>query len=126
PVRMFGAMGLAFIGNVIHYQLGAALATASFYWEESYSILMVKNMIVSLLCGELIPLNIFPEQMSWIWKSTPFYLYVYGPTEYALGKWSNEEFLFQMGIAGAWLIGGWLLVKLSWGHGIKRYSSLGG
>jgi ABC-type uncharacterized transport system permease subunit len=93
PLRMIGAMGLALIGNVIHYLIGAALAAAAFYWEEAYSILMVKNMIVGILCGDLIPLSLFPPSMTWLWKYTPFYLYVYGPAQYALGKWSHQEFL---------------------------------
>jgi ABC-2 type transport system permease protein len=126
PMRMVGAMGLALLGNIIHYQISAAIASASFVWEEAYSMLMVKNMIVSLLCGELIPLNLFPESMQWIWKVTPFYLYVYGPTQYALGHWSNEEFVRQLGITGIWLVVGWALIQITWGRGTKRYLSLGG
>jgi ABC-2 type transport system permease protein len=126
PMRMVGAMGLALLGNIIHYQISAAIASAAFIWEEAYSMLMVKNMVVSLLCGELIPLNLFPPSMQWIWKSTPFYLYVYGPTQYALGRWSNEEFIRQLGITGIWLFVGWALIRLSWGRGTKRYLSLGG
>ncbi|MBI2711251.1 MAG: ABC-2 family transporter protein [Bdellovibrio sp.] len=125
-LRMFGAMLLALIGNIIHYQIGASLATAAFYWEEAYSIFMVKNMLVSFLSGELIPLNLFPEKMQWIWKCTPFYLYVYGPTQYALGRWTHEEYLFQLGVAALWLFGAWAMIKLSWGVGMKRYLSLGG
>jgi ABC-2 type transport system permease protein len=126
PFRLIGAMGMAFIGNVIHYQISAAIAAASFVWEEAYSFLMVKNMVVSLLSGELLPLNLFPSSMQWIWKSTPFYLYVYGPTQYALGRWSNQEFVMQLGVAAIWLVVGWGLIRLTWGTGIKRYSSLGG
>lgn len=126
PWRMVGAMGLALLGNIIHYQISAAIASASFIWEEAYSMLMVKNMVVSLLCGELIPLNLFPESMQWIWKATPFYLYVYGPTQYALGRWSNEEFIRQLGITGIWLFVGWALIRITWGRGTKRYLSLGG
>lgn len=126
PTRMIGAMFLAIIGNVIHYQLGAALASVSFYWEEAYSILMVKNMLVNLLSGELIPLNLFPSAMSWIWKSTPFYLYVFGPAQYALGRWSQVEFMEQLGISLIWLGVGWVLIRITWLSGIKRYLSLGG
>jgi ABC-2 type transport system permease protein len=126
PMRMIGAMGLAFLGNIIHYQIGAAIATAAFRWEEAYSLMMVKNMIVSLLSGELLPLNLFPETVQWAWKATPFYLYVFGPTQYALGRWSHQEFLFHLGVAFAWLGLGWILIRLSWGLGIKRYLSLGG
>jgi ABC-2 type transport system permease protein len=126
PIRMVGAMLMALIGNIIHYQIGAALATTAFLWEEAYSMLMVKNMVVSLLSGELIPLSLFPPSLQWIWKSTPFYLYVYGPTQYALGNWSHMEFLYQMGIAGLWVLGCWLAIRVTWGLGMKRYLSLGG
>jgi ABC-2 type transport system permease protein len=126
PVRLLGAMFLAILGNIIHYQIGAALATTAFLWEEAYSILMVKNMAVSFLSGELIPLNLFPPSLHWIWKSTPFYLYVYGPTQYALGNWSHTDLLNSLGIAVLWLIGGALAIRATWGLGMKRYLSLGG
>ncbi len=126
PLRIVGAMGMAFIGNIIHYQIGAALATAAFLWEEAYSMLMVKNMLVSLLSGELLPLTLFPASMAWIWKSTPFYLYVFGPTQYALGNWSHEVFIQQLGIACLWLAFGFVAIRVSWSLGIRRYLSLGG
>ncbi|HUP57251.1 MAG TPA: ABC-2 family transporter protein [Bdellovibrionota bacterium] len=126
PERMVGAMAMAFLGNIIHYQIGAALATTAFLWEEAYSVLMVKNMIVGILSGEQIPLNLFPESMSWIWKSTPFYLYVFGPAQYALGRWSHQEFLFNFGIGLCWMVGASLLIRVTWELGIKRYLSLGG
>ncbi len=126
PLRMAGAMLMAFIGNIIHYQIGAILSTTAFLWEEAYSLLMVKNMIVNLLSGELIPLSLFPPSMQWIWKSTPFYLYVYGPTQYALGHWSHTEYLHQLGIAALWMLGAWVFIRLTWALGMKRYLSLGG
>lgn len=124
--RLFAAMVLAILGNIIHFQLSAALAAVSFVWEEAYSVLMVKNMLVALLSGELIPLFLFPEKWSWIYKSTPFYLYVYGPTQYTLGKWSHAEFISALGIAVLWLIGSALLVRATWALGMKRYASIGG
>jgi ABC-2 type transport system permease protein len=126
PVRLVGAMAMALLGNIIHYQVGAVLATVSFAWEEAYSVLMVKNMLVSFLSGELLPLTLFPPSMQWIWKSTPFYLYVFGPTEYALGRWSHTEFLMQFAYALLWVLGGAIAIRVSWAVGIKRYQSLGG
>lgn len=126
PLRMVGAMLLALIGNIIHYQIGAVLASTAFLWEEAYSLLMVKNMVVNFLSGELIPLNLFPASMQWIWKSTPFYLYVYGPTQYALGHWTHTEYLCQLGVGVLWIIGVWIAIKITWGLGMKRYLSLGG
>ncbi|MCM2324264.1 MAG: ABC-2 family transporter protein [Oligoflexia bacterium] len=126
PFRLVASMGLALLGNIIYYQLSASLAAAAFVWEEAYSLLMVKNMVVNLLSGELIPLNLFPASLSWVWQSAPFYLFVFGPTQYALGRWSHEQFLTQLGIACLWLVVGSGLVRLTWGLGIRRYLSLGG
>jgi ABC-2 type transport system permease protein len=125
PLRIVGAMFLALLGNVIHYQISAALAAAAFIWEEAFSMLMVKNMLVNFLSGELFPLNLIPAQFAWIWKGAPFYLYVYGPTQYALGRWSNLEFFHNVLIAFGWIAFGWLLIRLTWGLGIKYYVSLG-
>lgn len=126
PFRMVGAMGLALIGNIIHYQVGVVLSTTAFYWEEAYSILMVKNMIVGILSGEVIPLNLFPENMQWIWKSTPFYLYVFGPVQFATSKWSVNEFVFHLGMSFVWLFVCWGLIRIFWGMGMKKYLSIGG
>ncbi len=124
--RMLAAMGLAILGNIIHYQIGALIATLAFYWEEAYSVLMVKNMIVQILSGELLPLTLFPVSLEWIWKAAPFYLYVFGPTQYALGRWSDTQFVNALGVACVWIVGLSFLVSWSWRVSIKRYLSLGG
>jgi ABC-2 type transport system permease protein len=126
PARLCGAIGLALMGNLIHFQIGATLATTSFLWEESYSVLMVKNMIVSLLSGELFPLFLFPEKWSWIYKITPFYLYVYGPAQYTIGKWSHEQFVHGLGMALLWLMASALAMQGAWKLGYRRYLSIGG
>jgi ABC-2 type transport system permease protein len=126
PLRLVGAMLLALVGNIIHFQIGAALSTTAFLWEEAYAVLMVKNLLVSLLSGELLPLTLFPSQWDWVWRSTPFYLYVFGPTQFALGKWSTTEYFTHLGIGFVWIFVGWALIRATWGVGIRRYSSLGG
>jgi len=126
PIAMLAAMLLAVIGNIIHYQISSSLATIAFYWEEGYAVLMVKNLLVGFLSGELIPLTLFPENWAWVWRSTPFYLYVFGPTQMALGHWTWVEFSQNLMIALIWLVGAGLLVKASWGLSIRRYQSLGG
>jgi ABC-2 type transport system permease protein len=124
-VRLLPSMGLAILGNVIHYQVGAILATVAFIWEEAYAILMVKNMIVSLLSGELIPLTLFPIGFAWVYQITPFYLYVFGPVQYVTGQWTNAQMLEAYGMAVVWIVMLTLVVKWSWSLGLKRYSSLG-
>lgn len=125
-VRMFGAMFMALMGNVIAYQIGAALAAVAFKWEEAYSVLMVKNLVVQFLSGELVPLYFFPENYAWVWKIFPFHLYVYGPTQYALGKMSHEVFLMNCAQGMGWILFGWWLVNFTWGRGIRNYASIGG
>jgi ABC-type uncharacterized transport system permease subunit len=120
------ALILALLGNVIAYLFGAALSAVAFYWENAFAVLMVKNMVVALLCGELIPLSIVPEAYAWIWRSTPFYLFVYGPSQVALGKWGPDIWLKEMGIGLLWTLGLWAAVRISWKFSINRYQGIGG
>jgi ABC-2 type transport system permease protein len=124
--NLFLAMTLAIVGNVIHYMFGAVLATVAFYWENAFAILLVKNMVVSLLSGELLPLSIFPEKLTFLWQSTPFYLYVFGPTQIALGKWGIQDWYHHMLIAFAWLIVFAAALKITWKFSIHRYQGIGG
>ncbi len=126
PVHLAVGMIFAVLGNIIHYQLSASLASVAFWWEEGYSLLMVKNMLVSLLSGELLPLTLFPKNWQWVWENTPFYLFVFAPVQIAQGKWSASQITSHLGIACFWLVIGWSLIRMSWGLGIRRYQSLGG
>ena len=65
--------------------MGAAIAAAALRGKKP-QLLMVKNMVVDMLSGELIPLFLFPASMAWVWKCTPFYLYVYGPRSMPSGS----------------------------------------
>lgn len=125
PIRLVVGMFLAILGNIIHYQISAALAAAAFLWEESFALLMVKNMVVSLLSGEMIPLSFFPSSMEWLWKYSPFYLYVFAPVQISTGKWGWSEMGFHFMIAVFWILFGWALIRASWGYGIRKYVSLG-
>ena len=125
-MNLIMAMMLAILGNIIHYLFGAALAAVAFYWENAFAILMVKNMVVSLLSGELIPLSVVPEKYSIIWQSTPFYLYVYGPTQVALGNWSHATWLHHMMIGFVWCFAFAVALKITWKISIHRYQGIGG
>ena len=125
-LNLFLGLAMALMGNIIHYLFGAALSAVAFYWENAFAVLMVKNMMVALLCGELLPLSIVPEKYAFIWQSTPFYLYVFGPTQIALGKWDHAMWLHNMGIGILWIFAFWGALKLAWSFSMNRYQGIGG
>ena len=126
PWLMVGGMFLALVGNVIHYQIGACLASLSFLWEESYYLLMIKNLLVGLLAGDLLPLNLFPPTAQQILSYLPFHLYVYAPAQVALGRLDGLSYLRELGLGALWIVGGVIGIRLCWSAGLRRYASLGG
>lgn len=126
PLAFLWGMLLAILGNIIAYQIGALVCVVSFYWEQAFSLLLVKNMLVNLLSGELLPLTLFPAAWTPYWKIFPFYLFVFGPAQIALGNWTGNEIYVQLGIALAWAIGLNFVIKWSWGWAINRYQGIGG
>lgn len=81
---------------------------------------------MAILSGELIPLYLFPESASWIWRSLPFHLYVFAPTQFALGKMSGSEFMGALVQSLVWILAFWAALKLVWKISIRRYASIGG
>jgi len=124
--HLFLAIGLALLGNLIHFFLSVALSCVAFYWEEAYALLMVKNMAIQILCGELIPLFLFPEHILGFVMKLPFQLYVFAPTQIFLGRYSNQEILSCYLNGFLWLGLAYAIYVWAWSKGIKRYLALGG
>ncbi len=116
---------LALLGNLIHYLLSCLLTVAAFYWEEATSLLMAKNLVTSVLCGELIPLTLFPKQTLSLLEYLPFHLYVYTPTQIANQTISHNQILQMFGLAVVWIAVLSALLNLAFNTGLKHYQSLG-
>lgn len=125
-INLFYSIALAFLGQVILFLLSASLATVGFYWEEAFALIMMKNLIVQILCGEIIPLFVFPESTQRALHFLPFHLLVFTPTQIFLGRFSNSMIAEAFTISIVWIVLSAILLKVCWNKGIRNYLAIGG
>ncbi len=125
-VHLLLGMIVAWLGNVIAYVFGSILATVAFYWENAFAVLIIKNTVVAFLSGEVIPLTLFPEKLSFLWQSLPFYFFVHAPTQIFLGKWGNDQIQIELFKAVVWLVVLLFIHQWVWKRNIHKYQAIGG
>lgn len=112
-----------FIG-AINFALLEALSGISAFWvTEIWPITNLKDMLESLFGGKLVPLTLMPASISFVANILPFKYIFYVPTSILLSKSSN--IYLDVGTQLLYLFILYLLYKLAWNWGIKRYEAVG-
>lgn len=81
----------------LHYFLGIW----AFKFLEIWVFLMIKNNILALATGTLIPLMLLPDALVAAMKYLPFYYVTYLPTMLLMGR-NTEELFMGLGVLAVW------------------------
>lgn len=132
------SMGVTSISNILLYLLSLIMSFAifvlfdfcfgmiAFVTTYMFGMMLVKEAVVSFLCGQMIPISFFPEIFQKVFMFMPFSSMVYTPVMIYMGKYNNDELIFAIGIQFIWIIILYLLGSFLWSRIIKRLIVLGG
>ncbi|MDD7266670.1 MAG: ABC-2 family transporter protein [Lachnospiraceae bacterium] len=98
----------------------------AFYTTHIFGMYMVKNAVVGLLSGSLLPLTFFPPVLQQILGLLPFSSMVYTPLMLYLGKLSGAELQSALLRQVIWLVVLYGLGSLIWRRVTGRLVILGG
>lgn len=124
--------------NIIIYFISIALGIfISFYFSYIFGLFSFKitNMwglsqimqaIIQLLSGTLIPIAFFPAWAQTLVKLFPFSSIIYTPTMIYLGKLSNVEIVWSLGMQVFWIVLLIIIAKSMWKSMIKNLTVVGG
>ncbi len=103
-ILMIGcSIAMILIGLYFMLQLNIYLGILSLKYLEISTFLMIKNNLIALVTGGIIPLVLFPDAVIRIFKYLPFYYVTYLPSMLLIGKCESEAFLGIV-IITAWAI----------------------
>jgi ABC-2 type transport system permease protein len=105
--------------------LSFIVATTAFHLNRVTSFTVTKNLALWLLSGELVPIDLFPENIQKILLSLPFANAVYVPVGYLTGRVSEST-----------MRNGWLnttlgilvlsaIAAVAWRQGLRKYAGTG-
>jgi ABC-2 type transport system permease protein len=107
------------------HTISFCIACFAFFLNRAQSFTMMKNMVLWVLAGELIPLDLYPEPLkSWLIHS-PFAAGVYVPVAFITGRIGPALVLqsfvsITLGLVAAGGIG-----YVLWWRGVRSYTGTG-
>lgn len=118
------AVLMILLGLLFMVQLNFWLGILTLKYEEISTFLMIKDNLIALVTGSIVPLTLFPEQVTEWMRILPFYYVTYLPAMLLTGRCSNEA------IVGVAVIAGWcaviqVILMLTWRKYRRKYDAVG-
>ena len=110
---------------VLAHTLSFCVACLAFFMNRATSFTGLKNMLMWVLAGELVPLDLYPEPLRTLLLHSPFAAGVYVPVSYITGRIGHGALLqsfvsVTLGIVVFAVIGAVL-----WRRGLRSYTGTG-
>ena len=113
---------LAFL---LRFFLEWSLAMVAFWTSRLDALNQGYIVMVLFFSGRLAPLDLFPQFVQRLADVLPFRWMLAFPVELLLGRLTPRELLIGIGAQLFWLVAGYLILKFTYGAGIRRYAAFG-
>lgn len=114
------------IGYLINFLLNYLLSILAFFFSEVNSMFVAIDVLKGIITGKLFPISIVPKMLYNFLMITPFQFTAYLPTVILLDKLSVNEVYKNLIIGTLWVILLFVLSKVMWKKGLRKYSAFGG
>ncbi len=114
---------LSFLWN---YLFDYLLGVIGFWMDNPWILFYLKRQILPLVCGLLIPIDLFPNVIKNVLEVLPFQFYVYFPYKVLIGSVTLQQYMNNMLFFMAWIVGIGLVAQIVWKKSLKKYTAVGG
>ena len=112
-------------GHLVSFAMGTALSMLALFTTEAMAIFEIYYIPLLLFSGQFFPLAVLPPWLSNISRILPFYYTVGAPTEILVGRVAGSAIYSILAIQLGWIIGFYILFRILWKVGLKRYTGVG-
>lgn len=119
PLTLLGAFLLTFLPM-------AMIGTLALFWESSLSLYDLWLALYTVLSGYVVPLELFPPQLTAAVHALPFRFMLAVPVENMIGLMSREQALMALLWQWLYVLGFALGAAGLWRLGLRRFAAYGG
>jgi ABC-2 type transport system permease protein len=112
-------------GHLVSFTMGTALSMLALFTTEAMAIFEIYYIPLLLFSGQFFPLAVLPPWLSNISRILPFYYTVGAPTEILVGRVAGSAIYSILAIQLGWIVGFYILFRILWKVGLKRYTGVG-
>jgi ABC-2 type transport system permease protein len=113
------------LAYLLNYTICFIVGATSFWFKDNKGLISIRQAIVGFLAGSVIPLSFLPlflQKLSWF---MPFQYISFIPINTFLGKYEPVFILQILGVQLVWIFVLYIILRLLWNSGIKRYTGVG-
>lgn len=114
------------LGYLILWLIGFIVQTWSFWIFSVWGIMTIKNVIVRILSGTLLPLWFMPPFLRNVIALTPFESIYFTPVQIYLGEIQGMELGVKLAVQVLWILVLWMIANAFWKRGVKKLVVQGG
>lgn len=118
------ALIMAVLGMLFMIQLNYLLGLLTLKYQGIGTFLMIKNNLILLITGSIVPLALFPEIVVNVMKILPFYYVSYLPSMLLTGM-RQEEAMSGLLIIAVWCFVIQILIHFTWNSYSRKYDGVG-
>lgn len=116
---------MIFLGHLVSVSIVVGLAMIALVTEEAQAIFEIYYLPQSFLGGILFPIALLPDWAQLLAQWMPFYYTVGACADVLTGQIAPEATGPLIAAQVGWILGGWVLYKILFAFGMKRYSGVG-
>ncbi len=116
---------MLFFGYFVHLFYKIMVGFIAFWSIETVGLFYMFSVMFNFLAGRYFPINLLPDSVATVSSYFPFAYSFYAPTQIYLGKMSVYDGLRGVGIQVIWLFFFYVLTRIIWKKGLKKYESVG-
>lgn len=114
------------IGYIINFLLNFIISILSFFLSEVSSFFSSYLVFKNIAAGKVFPLSIMPKGLYQAFMVTPFHFAGFFPVMILLNKFTEKEILSTILVGVLWIIGLFIISRIIWFFGLRKYSAFGG
>jgi ABC-2 type transport system permease protein len=125
-----GMVALAAIATVLatalQFLLGISIALLAFWITRADAIDQLHGTLLLFLSGQIAPVALLPGALQTAATILPYRYMLSFPVELATNSLSAAGVVLGFGLQLGWLAAAWVIFRLMWARGVRRYSAVGG
>lgn len=119
----FLAVPLALLLNCVMFY---CIALAAFWMTRAWGLFTGMRVVMMVLSGGIFPLDVFGEQVKAVFMLLPFQYIVYFPLSIICGNTNGADIIYGMIMQLFWIAMIYILSRILWRAGMKKYIAAGG
>lgn len=126
PVQLAVGIAAVVLAWVMTFLVMASIGTLALFWESSLSVFDLWLGAFVVFSGYVIPLELFPAGVLAVIRWLPFRFMISFPVETILGSCTRGESLAALAVQAAWCLVFFLILRIAWRAGVRRFAAYGG